>query len=71
MPDLILRPRIIHTDGAPVTKYALQLRFYESLGETEYYDIAVISLDVARDIVRSGAPSWLFGEPKEQENSDV
>lgn len=30
-----------------------------------------ISLDVAQAIVRSGAPLWLFGEPKEQENSDV
>lgn len=31
MPDLILRPRFVRTEGKPVTKYALQLRFHESL----------------------------------------
>ena len=65
MSDLILRPRLVNTEGKPVTKYALQLRFHESLGEVEYYDIAIVSLAMARDIIRAGKPIWLFGEPKD------
>ena len=65
--DLILRPRIVHIQDNPVQRYALQLRYHESLGETEYYDIASVPLNVAQEIVRAGPAIWLFGEPKETE----
>ncbi len=61
MPDLILRPSGLTEDRK---KWALQLRFHESLGETEYYNIAFVSEDMARDIVKAGKPHWLFGEPQ-------
>lgn len=67
MPNLILRPRLISSDGKPIRKFALQLRYHESLGETEYYNIAHVNLAVAREIIRAGAPCWLFGEPKDTE----
>jgi len=62
MPSLILRP-----SGLPEAKgrpWALQVRYHESLGETEYYTLAYVSDPVARDIIKAGAPYWLFGEPK-------
>jgi hypothetical protein len=61
MPDLILRPA---GGPEPVTKpWALQLRYHESLGETEYTTIARVSDAVAREIIRAGAAFWLFGDP--------
>lgn len=62
MPDLILRPSGL-IDGKP---WALQLRYHEGLGETEYRTIARVSDDVAREIIKAGAPEWLFGDPDER-----
>lgn len=59
MPNLILRP-----SGIPERPWSLQLRYHESLGETEYYTIARVDEKTAREIIRAGAPYWLFGEPK-------
>lgn len=61
MVDLVLRPSTL-VEGKP---FALQLRWHDSLGETEYYTIARVSEGLAEDIIRSGAPHWLFNEPSE------
>lgn len=59
MADLILRPSGL-IDGNP---WALQLRYHDGLGETEYRTIARVSDDVAREIEKAGAPFFLFGHP--------
>lgn len=59
MPDLILRPSEVHPDRP----WALQLRYHESLGETEYHTVARVSEEVAREIVKAGAVRWLLGDP--------
>lgn len=65
MPNLILRP------SSNVEKpWALQLRYRESLGETEYYTIARVSREAADEIIRAGTPIWLFDEPREQKPND-
>lgn len=61
MVDLVLRP-----SGRPESEnkpWSLQLRWHESLGETEYLTLARVSDDMAQQIMRAGAPFWLFGEP--------
>ena len=58
MPDLILRPSGL----SPDKPWALQLRYHESLGETEYYTVARVSDPVAHEIARAGAAYWLFGQ---------
>lgn len=59
MPDLILRPST-HVPGKP---WALQLRWHDSLGETEYQTLARVSDETARSIIEAGAAFWLFGDP--------
>lgn len=61
MRDLILRPSGL---SDPSKAYALQLRSHESAGETEYYTICRVSVELAKEIVNAGAPSWLFREPR-------
>lgn len=61
MPDLILRPT-----GLAEKPWALQLRYHESVGETEYHTVARITEEVAREIIKAGATRWLFGDPAEQ-----
>jgi hypothetical protein len=61
MVDLILRPSTLVEGKA----FALQLRWHESLGETEYYTIGRVSEGLAEDIIRAGAPYWMLGEPAE------
>ena len=62
MPDLILRP-----SGLPGVKpWSLQLRYHDCCGPTEYLTLAHVSEDTAREIIRSGAPFWLFGDPDEK-----
>ena len=65
MPDLILRP-----SNSAEKPWALQLRYHESLGETEYYTIARVSREMADEIIRAGAPIWLYGEPREEKPND-
>ena len=65
MPDLILRPTAL-IEGKP---WALQLRYYESLGEIEYVTLARVTEERAREIIKAGAAFWLFGEPKEASNA--
>ena len=60
MPDLILRP-----SGVSERPWSLQLRYHESLGETEYITIARVSRRVADEIIKAGAARWLFGAPKD------
>jgi hypothetical protein len=61
MVDLVIRP----AGGGRVEKpWALQLRYHESLGPTEYRTIAYVSRMTADEIIRAGAAFWLFGEPK-------
>lgn len=61
MADLVLRPSSL-VDGKP---WALQLRYHESVGPTEYHTITRVSEDVARAIVEAGAAFFLFGDPPE------
>lgn len=64
MSDLVLRPA---GGPEPITKpWALQLRYHESLGETEYVTIARVTEPVAREIIKAGAAFWLFGDPAER-----
>lgn len=58
MVDLVLRPSELVEGRA----WALQLRWHESLGETEYHTLARVSDDVAREIKRAGAPDYLFSD---------
>lgn len=58
MPDLILRPSSL----VPGKPWALQLRYHGAV-ETEYVTIARVTEERAREIVRAGAPCWLFGDP--------
>ena len=60
MPDLILRPTGLDDKRF---EYALQLRFHDCCGPTEYQTLIRCSLDEARQIVSAGAPFWLFSEP--------
>ncbi|MDP9590638.1 UNVERIFIED_ORG: putative circularly permuted ATP-grasp superfamily protein [Shinella zoogloeoides] len=62
MPDLILRPSTL-VEGKP---WALQLRYHESVGPTEYFTITRVSDELGRSIVDAGAPFFLFGDPKEE-----
>ena len=59
MPDLILRPSDINANKP----WALQLRYHESFGETEYTTIARVTKEIAEEIVLAGGAYWLFGEP--------
>jgi hypothetical protein len=61
MPDLVLRPSGLHEKHNK--PWALQVRAHESSGETEYVTLCRVSDELAKDIMRSGAPTWLFGEP--------
>lgn len=56
--SLILRP-----SGVDKYPWSLQLRFHESVGETEYHTIAHVSDHTAREIIEAGNASWLFGDP--------
>ena len=58
MPDLILRPST-HIHGKP---WALQIR-HHGPAETEYYTIARVSDEMAKNIIEAGAAFWLFGDP--------
>jgi hypothetical protein len=60
MVDLVIRPS---GRNDPKQAWAVQLRWHESLGETEYQTLCRVPDEVAREIVRAGAPSWLFGDP--------
>ena len=59
MADLVLRPSTL----SPEKPWCLQLRWHECCGPTEYLTVARVSDEVARDIIRAGAPTWLFGDP--------
>lgn len=59
MPDLILRP----SSRDPNKPWALQLRYHESLGETEYCTLTLVTDETAREIIKAGEPFWLFGDP--------
>lgn len=59
MVDLVLRPSAL----VPGKPWAMQLRWHESVGETEYATLARVGEHTAREIIRAGAPFWLFGDP--------
>lgn len=59
MVDLVLRP----STRDPKRPWALQLRWHESVGEVEYTTLCLASDGLAREIIRAGAPFWLFGDP--------
>ncbi|MEK8121639.1 hypothetical protein WOB59_00520 [Methylocystis sp. IM4] len=61
MVDLILRPSSLSAN--PRVRWALQLRYYESCGETEYVTLCRVSDSTAQEILRAGAAYWLFDDP--------
>lgn len=61
MADLIFRPSTL-VEGKP---WALQLRYHDCVGPTEYHTITRVSDEMARAIVEAGEPFFLFGEPPE------
>lgn len=63
MPDLVIRP----AGGGRVEKpWALQLRYHESLGPTNYQTIVHLSRAVADEVIKAGAAFWLFGDPDDR-----
>jgi hypothetical protein len=59
MVDLVVRP-----SGLPAPKdWVLQLRFHDSVGPTEYSDVAFMSEEKAKACVEAGGPFYLFGDP--------
>jgi hypothetical protein len=62
MVDLVIRPSGLE---APKPKWSLQLRWHESVGETEYHTLARINDDLAEEIIRAGAASYLFSDTAE------
>ena len=58
MAELVLRP-----SGLPDKPWSLQLRYHESVGETEYVTIARVDEETARAIGDAGPVCWLFGKP--------
>ena len=63
-PDLILRPSVVSNNHR--NRWALQLRYHESLGETEYVTLCRVTDEIAFEIIKAGQADWLFGEPKEE-----
>lgn len=61
MVDLVLRPAA----AVPDRPFALQLRWHESLGETEYQTLCHVSRPLADEIIRAGGAYWLLGKPRE------
>lgn len=60
MGDLILRRTGLPD---PKMKWALQLRFHESIGPTEYLTLTRVDDGLARAIIAAGAATWLSGNP--------
>jgi hypothetical protein len=60
MPNLILRASGLDD---PQNEFALQLRYHDSVGETDYLTLKHVSREIADDIVAAGACTWLFGRP--------
>lgn len=61
MVDLILRPSSLSTN--PRVRWALQLRYHESCGETEYVTLCRVGDATAQEIARAGEAYWLFDDP--------
>jgi len=67
MVDLVLRPT-----GHPERlkkPWALQLRYHESLGGTDYETLCEVDDHTAKEIMRADKVRWLFGEPDWDERS--
>ncbi len=64
MVDLILRPSTL----SPGRPWSLQLRYHECCGPTEYHTLCRLSDNEAREVIRAGAPFWLFGNPDRRED---
>lgn len=62
MVDLILRPSTL----SPGRPWALQLRYHESCGPTEYHTLCRLSDNEAREVMPAGAPFWLFSDPNQR-----
>lgn len=62
MVDLVLRPSGLED---PQRKWSLQLRWHESVGETEYHTLARINDDLADEVIRAGKADYLFSDRAE------
>lgn len=60
MVDLIIRPSGI---DEPKSKWSFQLRYHDCIGKTEYRTLCRVDDITAREIIRAGVASWLFGDP--------
>ena len=60
MPDLIIRPSERNKDKP----YALELRFHDCCGPTEYQSLCHVNEETARNIIEAGKAEWLFGDPR-------
>lgn len=67
MVDLVLRPSgLPESAGKP---WSLQLRYHDCCGPADYHTLLRVSDEVAQEIIKAGAPEWLFGEPDWNERS--
>lgn len=48
--------------------WSVQLRYHDLSG-VDYHTIARVSEDVAREIIRAGGASWLYGDPDDGKQS--
>lgn len=62
MADLVLRPSTL-VEGKP---WALQLRYHDCVGPTDYHTLTRVTDETARVIVDAGAAFFLFGDPPEK-----
>jgi hypothetical protein len=62
MVDLVVRQGgSVFPDGK---NWALQLRYHEASGETEYYPVARVTKEMAKEILNAGAPFALYEDPR-------
>jgi len=59
MVDLVLRP----SNFAKDRPWALQLRYHDCCGPTEYITLCRVDDCTAREIIKAGSTNWLFGDP--------
>ncbi|GAB6842401.1 hypothetical protein HNR00_003609 [Methylorubrum rhodinum] len=65
MANLILAP-----SGLPEERlkpWALQLRYHDCCGPTEYAHVCFVSEATAREIVKAGAPYFLYSNDREKD----
>lgn len=62
---IIRKSDLLDKEGLPL--WSLDIRVAD-MAETNYYNIAHLSWEMAHDVIDCGAPTWLYGEPDWQEH---